>query len=151
MNTKAKPQDPRRDAEKHAKATASQPAVADDQMLMRWNSELVSLYSKRMQEYWALPLQMMTCASPDDVADVQERFMRKLREDYGAAAAGLAELATRGLSVEPQENYAATLLKAQEDARAIIDQARAQAARIMAEAEERSQPQPQNDEGAAAA
>ena len=110
-------------------------------MLGRWNMEITSLYGKRMQEYFLLPLRVMQSTSPDDLAKAQEQFSQTLLTDYRVAAKKLA-LAI-GADVDTgkaggHEEYAARLLKAQEDARDIIDQAKAQAKRIIEDAEKRS-------------
>ena len=88
-----------------------------------------------MQECCVFPFSLMLCASPDDVTDAQEKFSETLLTDYRAAAEKLTH--SIGTSVpkvgdnEATEAYASTLLKAQEDARNILDQARAHAKRII--------------------
>ena len=107
------------------------------QLLARWNMEIMFLYGKRLQEYAVLPLRVMQCTSPDDLAKAQDRFSETLLTDYRAAAEKLARAIGANESSGHQE-YAAHLLKAQDDARDIIDQARAQAQRIIEEAKTRS-------------
>jgi len=109
------------------------------QLLARWNMEIMFLYGKRMQEYVVLPLRVMQCTSPDDLAKAQNLFSETLLTDYRAAAEKLA----RAVGVDTgktggHEEYAARLLKAQEDARDILDQAKAQAQRIIEDAEKRN-------------
>ncbi len=109
------------------------------QMLGRWNMEITSLYGKRMQEYFLLPLRVMQSTSPDDLAKAQDRFSETLLSDYRAAAEKLARAVAADTGKSGgHEEYAARLLKAQEDARDIIDQAKAQAQRIIEDAEKRS-------------
>ena len=109
-------------------------------MLVRWNTEMAALYGRRMQEYCALPMQLMMCRSADDVADTQEDFARKLVDDYAEAAGKFTRCLATGAAAE---GYGATLLKAQEDAREILAQARAQAERIIREAQSRGAKAPE--------
>ena len=118
---------------------AGDPSASDAswlQLLARWNMEIMFLYGKRMQEYSVLPLRVMQCTSPDDLAKAQGQFSETLLTDYRAAADKLARAI--GATGKGHEEYAARLLKAQEDARDIIDQAKAQAKRIVEDAEKRS-------------
>lgn len=134
-------------SKKSAKTDRNAPAVSWVQMLARWNMEIMSLYGKRAEEYFLLPIRVMQCASPDDLAEAQGEFSRALLADYRAAAERLAR--TVGANAERTAGngeYAATLLKAQEDARDILDQAKAQARRIVEEAKARSA-EPQAAEG----
>jgi len=124
-------------SKKSAKTDRNDPAVSWVQMLARWNMEIASLYGKRMQEYCLLPVNLMRCASPDDLARAQEEFSQTLLSDYRDAAEKLARAIGAG-AAEGGSGYAAALLRAQEDARDILDQAKAQAQRIVEEAEARS-------------
>ncbi len=109
------------------------------QMLSRWNMEIASLYGKRMQECCAFPLSLMLCTSPDDVTDAQEKFSGTLLADYRDAAEKLTRaIGANASKVEANEAYAAALLKGQEDARNILDQARAHAKRIVEDAQAQS-------------
>jgi acetyl esterase/lipase len=103
-------------------------------MLSRWNFEIASLYGKRMQEYSVLPFSLMLCTSFDDFTDAQQKFSETLVADYRAAAERVANSVHAGKE-QASEAYASALLKAQEDARNIIDQARAHAKRIIEDAE----------------
>ena len=121
------------------------------QMLGQWNIEIVSLYGKRMRECSMFPLSMMLCTSPDDVADAQEKFSETLLADYRAAAEKLTRAigadASKVRGNEANEAYAAALLKGQEDARNILDQARAHAMRIIEDAQgQNAQPQNRKDQ-----
>jgi hypothetical protein len=102
-------------------------------MLGQWNMEIASFYGRRLQAYAMLPVNLMLCVSPEDAIDAQEDFSATLLADYRAAAEKLMQATGGGAT----EAYAGALLKAQEDARNILDQARAQAQRIIAEAEAR--------------
>ena len=110
-------------------------------LLGQWNMELAFLYGKRLQEYCMLPFSMTLCTSPDDVADAAEKFSETLLADYRQTAAKLAQSVAsdaKALVKHANEAYATILLKAQDDARNILDQARAQASRIVADADARS-------------
>jgi hypothetical protein len=133
--------------------TSETPASAASwlQMLSQWNLEIVSLYGKRMRECSMFPLSMMLCTSPDDVADAQEKFSETLLADYRAAAEKLTRAigadASKVRGNEANEAYAAALLKGQEDARNILDQARAHAMRIIEDAQgQNAQPQNRKDQ-----
>ena len=128
-------------------AKAGQSSPANDPpaswllMLARWNMEITSLYGKRLQEYFLLPLRVMQCTSPDELAKAQDQFSQTLLTDYRAAAEKLTRAIGAKLDTSKaarDDEYAASLLKAQEDARDILDQARAQAKRIIEAAESRS-------------
>lgn len=125
-------------------AKAGQSSPANDPpaswllMLARWNMEITSLYGKRLQEYFLLPLRVMQCTSPDELAKAQDQFSQTLLTDYRAAAEKLTRAIGAKLDTSKaarDDEYAASLLKAQEDARDILDQARAQAKRIIEAAE----------------
>lgn len=106
--------------------------------LVRWNSALAALYGKRMLECWSLPLSVMMCRSSDDLADVQAKYNQTLLDDYRAAANSLScSMATDASTAGNTDGYAAVLLKAQDDAREILAQAKAQAERIVKEAQSR--------------
>jgi hypothetical protein len=102
-------------------------------LLSQWNNELIALYGKRTQEIFALPFSLMQCISPDDFEDLQEDYSRVLRRDYREAWDRLGLVFCAG-SMECTETYAATILKAQEDAAKILELAREQAERIVARA-----------------
>lgn len=121
-------------------AQAGDPSASDAswlQLLARWNMEIMFLYGKRMQEYFVLPARVMQCTSPDELAKAQDQFSETLLTDYRVAAEKLAR-AIGANEASGHQEYAARLLKAQEDARDIIDQAKAQAQRIIEDAEKRS-------------
>ena len=120
------------------KQTQSTPDVHLDatqslHLLGRWNVEIAALYGKRIQECCMFPFNLLLCTSPDDVTDAQEKFSRILMANYKSAAQKLARTVAGDVRDDhgASEVYAATLLKAQEDARNILDQAKAQAQRIL--------------------
>ena len=102
-------------------------------LLSQWNTELAALYGKRTQAVFALPFRLMQCSSSDDLEDLQEDYSRALHRDYREAWDRLGLVFCAG-SLERTETYAATILKAQEDAAKILELAREQAERIVARA-----------------
>jgi vacuolar-type H+-ATPase subunit H len=101
--------------------------------LLRWNTELIGFYTRRYQQYWQLPLEVLSCRSVDDLHELQEKFRKEILEDYRAEVSRLSSIATE-VSDEAEgfdNGYASGLLKAQEDAAVIIDQAKKQAERIL--------------------
>ena len=111
-------------------------------MLGHWNVEIASLYGRRLQEWSTIPLRLMNCWSMDDLLDEHEQFSQRLMSDYRTAAGKLAhslDSAAAVSKVDPAELYAATLLKAQEDAARILDQAKSQARQIIESVEARSE------------
>ena len=100
--------------------------------------EITFLYGKRMQEYFVLPLRVMQCTSPDDLVKAQEQFSQDLLGDYRSAAEKLRRAIGANADTGGHEEYSTRLLKAQEDAREILDHAKAQAKRIVEESEKRS-------------
>jgi hypothetical protein len=129
------------------KQRSMQPDTSTDdaqpiEFLFAWNTEIARFYLNRCQQYWLLPLRLLSCAAPADLQTFQVEFLRKLTEDYRDLATKLLQIAglpTQSLEKAAQEHYAATLLKAQRDAAAILDQAMAQADRMRASALESSE------------
>jgi hypothetical protein len=120
-------------------STDSTDAVQPIELLFAWNTEITRFYLNRCQQYWLLPSRLLSCAAPADVQTFQAEFLRKLTEDYRDLATKLLQIAGRpaqSFEKAAQEHYASTLLKAQRDAAAILDQAMAQADRIRASARE---------------
>jgi hypothetical protein len=104
------------------------------QILARWNIEITSLYAKRAQEWLAIPFSLSRCSSPADLAAAQLEFSETLVADYRRAA----ERITQAVGANG-DAYAESILKAQDDAREIIEQAKAQAKLIIEDAERRSE------------
>jgi hypothetical protein len=102
--------------------------------LTRWNAEITRFYVSRYQRYWTVPIRMLSCTSTEDIKAMQAEFGRELLEDYRAEASRLARIANETLE-PPGSDYAASLLKAQQDAGEIIEQAKLQAERIVASAQ----------------
>jgi len=124
------------------------------EMLSAWNLEIGRFYLRRYQQYWKLPMRMQSLITQNDFKEVQSEFLADLAEDYRGEAARLSQIVDADNAAEPtvttevtaeataeakEREYAASLLKAQEDAAAIIDQAKAQAEKILASAHKRAQ------------
>jgi len=106
-------------------------------LLSRWNAELAGFYCKRAQQYWSLPLRLLSCRSTDEAVGIQVDFYQQLIEDYRQETETLHDIVLQGRTHSDAEDvapYAARLLKAQEDAREIVRQAKVQADRILASA-----------------
>lgn len=114
-------------------------------LLWEWNEEILSFYFGRMQKYWALPMQLQSCGSIEDLRRLQSDFIERMIKDYSDEAAQLAKIAgsiqaeDQGEDGEEGEaSYEDGLLRAQHDAAQIIEQAKAQADHILAEAQKRA-------------
>lgn len=128
-------------------AQSARPTVTDTEFtqalefLSHWNSELMGFYARRFQQYGVLPLRLLTCASVSDLKALQHDFLQQLADDYRDEAAKLSQIAATpklGTDASGTTNYAESLKKAQADATAILDAAKAQAERIVASAEEKA-------------
>lgn len=102
--------------------------------LFEWNAEVTRFYLSRFQKCAALPWRLTACQSPEETQEVQAQFMSDLAEDYRQEASRLTDL-VGGVG---EDVYTARLLKAQEDAGAIIAQAKVQADEIMKSAQQRA-------------
>lgn len=118
-------------------ATAGADAAPSIAFLFEWNAEITRFYLSRFQKYGLLPWSLQSCRTPDDFSALQAEFQRQLAEDYEEEAARLSRIvgaSEHSAGATQDSDYAAGLLKAQEDAAAIIEQAKAQAESIVAEA-----------------
>lgn len=106
--------------------------------LMKWNTELTRFYAERYRQYWLVPWRMMSGRSLDDILKVQNDFRAEMLEAYRAEAANLSAIASeqRHTGDGFHDGYAEGLLKAQDDAVVIIDQAKKQAEHILSTAQE---------------
>lgn len=100
------------------------------EVLAAWNLELSRFYLHRSQHYWKMPMRMHSLLTQNDLKEAQTTFLAELLDDYRSEAAKLAEIvgADPKRQSEPpardaDQDYAASLLQAQEDAAA---EARAQ-------------------------
>ncbi len=107
-------------------------------LLADWNASLTDFYMRRLQKYWQYPLALAELRSLSEVAESLVEFERELMADYADQADEFQRIARgehRGTGETPVRQYEALLLKAQGDAAEIIEQAKAQAERIMASAQ----------------
>lgn len=102
--------------------------------LYEWNAEIMRFYLTRFQKCGTLPWRLTACQSPEETQEVQADFMAELAEDYRQEANRLSSIAGN----LGEDAYTSRLLKAQEDAAAIIAQAKAQAEEILRSARERA-------------
>jgi len=110
-------------------------------LLFGWNMELSRFYLRRYQQYCALPTSFLSCLSLEDLRTRQAEFLKQLMDEYRIGSRRLSNIANADeADGNLNADYAATLLKAQEDAAAIIDQAKVQAKRILDSAEKRNKP-----------
>ena len=111
------------------------------EFLGAWNQSLLGFYIGRLQQYWKLPFEVHPFSTSEEYIQLHERFLKKMITDYAEHAEELMAIAGREQQVsrDPIEpGYEHHLLKAQEDAAKIIEQAKAQAERIIASAEDRA-------------
>jgi hypothetical protein len=110
-------------------------------LLFGWNMELSRFYLHRFQQYCALPTSFLSCHSLEDLRAGQAEFLKQLMDEYRIGSQRLSMIANADdATLNLDTNYAAKLLKAQEDAAAIIDQAKVQAKRILDSAERQNKP-----------
>ncbi|MEX0853742.1 MAG: hypothetical protein WD036_10750 [Bauldia sp.] len=109
-------------------------------LLAGWNQSLAEFYLRRFQKYWQYPLQLAEMRSLEDVAQSLVAFEAQLLADYADQAEALQRLARSesGRATGRTGHYESRLLKAQHDAALIIEQAKAQAERIIASARSRA-------------
>jgi hypothetical protein len=105
-------------------------------LLANWNTSLADFYVRRLQKYWQYPLDLADMRSLEEVAQSLIEFERELLADYADQADELQRIVggERKAHAAPSQPYEARILKAQKDAALIIDQAKAQAERILASA-----------------
>ncbi len=112
------------------------------EVLGSWHLSMMSFCMKRAQAYWALPGIAPELLTANDWMAAHERFLKTTVTDYAEQADTLRRLMPRdptGADGDSQPGYEQGLLKAQADAAQIIDQAKRQAERIVADAEKRAQ------------
>ena len=119
---------------------AAEGALTAVELLVNWNYGMTEFYARRLRKYWKYSVELMGMRSFDEVAQSLASFEAELLSDYAEQASEFERIAS-GKSrpdVAPSQDYEARLLKAQKDAAAIIEQAKAQAARIVSAAEART-------------
>lgn len=111
----------------------------------RWQEELLRFSLLRMDRYCDLSSKLRQCRQPGDVFAVQSAFVQQMLADYGVEGQALTrELfeqvpdIAQGVADPAAPSYETIILEAQHDAARIIDMAKEQAARIIAEAQSRS-------------
>ncbi len=121
-------------ASKDVDQGAGRPVGEGMALLADWNSSLAEFYFRRVQLYWLYPLDLVQLGSFDEVARSLKEFEAQLITDYEDQAEELARIVRREprkLNIPAIRDYETSILKAQEDAAAIIDQAKVQAERII--------------------
>ena len=116
-----------------SQASVTEPDVPSvTAFLFGWNMELAQFYFRRYQQYWTSPARFLACQSVEELRAAQAEFLQQLIADYRENAVRLSQIANGSASTADLDTaYEARLLKAQEDAAAIIEQAQAQARRIL--------------------
>jgi cell division septum initiation protein DivIVA len=107
-------------------------------LIARWNFSLASFYARRWQRHYDLLVRTLGVAMPGDWEDLRRRFEGELIADYANQAEALGEI-SHGAALPDVVTYEDSLLGAQADASAIIEQAKAQAKHILAEAMARAE------------
>jgi hypothetical protein len=110
----------------------------------RWQEELMRFSLLRMNRYCDLTSKLRQCRQPLDVFALQSAFVQQMLADYGTQSQALAQELFEGMPAGAEGNagpatpsYETIILEAQHDAARIIDMAKEQAARIIAEAQSR--------------
>lgn len=113
----------------------------------RCQQELLRFSSLRMNRYLDIPQDLRACRSPIDFFQYQMEFLVKSHMDYLNESSRIMEevFAAKSANGRSLEKYGRTILKAQKDAEKIIELAKSQAARIIAEAEARSRSKPEGE------
>ena len=113
--------------------------------LPKWQQEIVSFYTRRLESYSKVHEQLAECEKPQDVFELQSQFFTKLLSDYKSEAAVISELlfdmsrpVVEKTQDSPEAGYEETILKAQEDAEKILNLAKDQAEMIVEAAEARA-------------
>ena len=104
------------------------------------NKAFADFCSRRVNSYVPLASELANCRSFEDVLKLQSDFIDRFYSDYQREAQRFFDRA-RSMTLSGLEKttqtYEDSILKAQDDAKLIISQAKDQAARIIAEAEGR--------------
>lgn len=126
----------------HLDKAAERGLVGGAELLANWNYSLADFYARRLQKYWQYPFGLAEMHSLEEVAYSLIEFETELLADYADQADELKRIANgkrRKACGAPGQQYEASLLKAQEDAALIIEQAKAQAERIISSAQLRAE------------
>ena len=107
--------------------------------LFGWNMEMAQFYFRRYQQYCTAPINLLACRSVEDLRVQHAEFLQQMMADYRENALRLSMIAGGGASaINLDSDYASHLLKAQDDAAAIIEQAKVKANRILESAEKQA-------------
>ena len=119
------------------------------EMLVNWNACLADFYARRLLKYWTYPFELAGMRSVEGLAESVAKFETDLLSDYAAHVDELQRIIfgkQRDTLGAPGEQYEERLLKAQRDAGLIIEQAKAQAERILSSASSRAEQIATDDE-----
>lgn len=140
------PRTAKRPREAAASGRAPEGAVSDGVgLLANWHASLAEFYLRRIQRYWLYPFDLAQFVSVDQVARSLQEFEVELLADYADMAEELTRIAGKQKRGS-RRDYEAHILKAQEDAAAILDQAKAQAERILESARAQVEAAPERSE-----
>ena len=113
--------------------------------LPKWQQEIVSFYTRRLESYSKVHEQLAECQNPQDVFKLQSQFFTKLLSDYRSEAVVISELlfdmsrpVVEKTQDSPEAGYEETILNAQGDAEKILNLAKDQAEMIVEAAEARA-------------
>ena len=111
----------------------------------RWQEELMRFSLLRMNRYCDFSQRLRQCRSPGDVLAIQSAFFQQMLADYGTESQALAKDLVQPIAESakspagaPAPSYETMILEAQHDAARIIELAKEQAERIVAEAQLRA-------------
>jgi cell division septum initiation protein DivIVA len=111
---------------------------------VRWQEELMRFSLLRMNRYCDLSQRLRQCRSLGDVLASQSDFVQQMLVDYGTESQLLTKdlvqpmaESARAQAAGPVPSYEKMILEAQHDAARIIEMAKEQAERIVAEAHTR--------------
>jgi hypothetical protein len=125
---------PRKTAETDRSLNSSERGLTSGELLANWSSCVTDFYTRRLEKYWQYPFALAGMRSFEEVAHSFVEFETKLLGDYADHANELQRIVLgkrRDTQRAPGEQYEARLLEAQRDAGLIIEQAKAQAERIL--------------------
>jgi hypothetical protein len=124
--------------------TAAERAGEAIECAARCQQEMLRFANLRLNRYFDMPKDLRACRGPFDVFQCQLEFLFRTQMDYLSESSRMVEeflgngsSAPRSEAGRQQDKYGKAILKAQKDAEKIIEMAKAQAARIIADAEAR--------------
>jgi hypothetical protein len=126
----------------HADEKAERPMAGGAGVVANWNYSLAAFYARRLQKYWQYPFELAKMRSLEEFALSLIEFETELLDDYADQADEFRRIVSEEGRQTPGSRgqvYEAQLLKAQRDAALIIEQAKAQAERIVTSARSRAE------------